>query len=61
MNATKQFFPKGADKQQLRPPVALNLVMDFVTSPLYTVRLATSVIGQPFDFQIVRRQTNTVL
>ena len=56
-----QFYPKGTDKTSYRPPVKITIPSDPIVAPLYTVRLASNVIGQPFDFQIVRRSSNVVM
>jgi len=57
----EQFYPKGANREQLRPPVAITLPDKAISNQRYEARLVNTGIGQPFNFQITRKSSNVVM
>ncbi|XP_046655180.1 maltase-glucoamylase, intestinal-like [Daphnia pulicaria] len=55
------FYPKGANPEQLRPPVAITFPNKEISDQRYEARLVNTGIGQPFNFQIIRRSSKVVI
>lgn len=54
-------YPEGSDRFAKRPPIKLNKPKGDISQKLYSVRLLDETIGHPFNFQILRQDTQTVM
>jgi len=54
-------YEKGSDPVQQRPPVEITLPSGVTNDRQYKVQLTNSVIGQPFNFQIIRQSSNAIV
>jgi len=54
-------YPEGSDRFAKRPPIKLNKPKGDISQKLYSVRLLDETIGHPFNFQILRQDTQTVI
>uniref|UniRef100_A0A0P5BNP6 alpha-glucosidase n=1 Tax=Daphnia magna TaxID=35525 RepID=A0A0P5BNP6_9CRUS len=55
------FYPKGANRDQLRPPVAITVPSATISNQRYEAKLVNTGIGEPFNFQIIRKSSGVVI
>lgn len=57
-----QFYPKNEDRFGLRPPVTVTPPTTGATEDIqYEVQLSSNEKGQPFNFQIIRKNSGAVM
>jgi len=54
-------YPKGSERLEKRPPVEINERYAAIDKKLYSVELADTAIGRPFNFRVIRQETETII
>ena len=60
-NCALQIYPKGSERLEKRPPVEINERYAAIDKKLYSVELADTAIGRPFNFRVIRQETETIM